>query len=285
MNQRMIAPAFVLSLLGAVAFCVTYVLGGNAQAEGVSLAVAFGAFGTGLILWAKHLLPQDEVIQQRHVVASSETEITEFEDIVKSGAETVTRRKFLAGLGGAAVGAMGIAALFPLRSLGPGSSNYLWHTQWKPGTRLVRENGDPVRPDTLDQGGVLTVWPDGVKKREESATLLIRVPEDEFIPRAGRENWTVQGNVAYSKVCTHVGCPVGLYQEKSRELLCPCHQSAFNVLDGARPVFGPAARSLPQLPLALDAEGYLIAQSDYLEPVGATFWNRDRRDRSEGTAQ
>ena len=81
--------------------------------------------------------------------------------------------------------------------------------------------------------------------------------------------------IAYSKICTHVGCPVGLYQADTHELLCPCHQSTFDVLDGARPRFGPATRSLPQLPLAVDGDGFLTAQSDFTEPVGPGFWNRD----------
>jgi ubiquinol-cytochrome c reductase iron-sulfur subunit len=81
-------------------------------------------------------------------------------------------------------------------------------------------------------------------------------------------------NVAFSKVCTHAGCPVGLYQPSSHELFCPCHQSAFNVLDAAAPTAGPATRPLPQLPLAVDENGFLIASGDYPEPVGPGFWSR-----------
>ena len=107
--------------------------------------------------------------------------------------------------------------------------------------------------------------------------MLIRTRTDQdFTPREGREDWTVENIVAYSKLCTHVGCPVGLYQAEQGLLLCPCHQSTFDVLDGARPVFGPAARSLPQLPLAVDDDGYLIATSDFSGPVGPGFWDRDR---------
>ncbi len=86
--------------------------------------------------------------------------------------------------------------------------------------------------------------------------------------------WTIDGLVAYSKVCTHAGCPVGLYQSESSLLLCPCHQSTFDVLNGAEPTFGPATRALPQLPIAVDEEGFVIATADYSEPVGPGFWNR-----------
>ena len=82
--------------------------------------------------------------------------------------------------------------------------------------------------------------------------------------------------VAYSKVCPHAGCPVGLYEPDTHRLYCPCHQSVFDVLDAAEPKSGPATRPLPQLPLAVDADGYLVARSDYTEPIGPGFWNRDR---------
>jgi ubiquinol-cytochrome c reductase iron-sulfur subunit len=104
--------------------------------------------------------------------------------------------------------------------------------------------------------------------------VLIKVQPGSVRPRKGRESWSPGGNVAYSKICPHVGCPVGLDVESTHQLVCPCHQSTFDVLDGARPLFGPATRSLPQLPLAIDPEGFLVAQSDFHEPVGPGYWNR-----------
>jgi ubiquinol-cytochrome c reductase iron-sulfur subunit len=89
-----------------------------------------------------------------------------------------------------------------------------------------------------------------------------------------RKTWSYDGIVAYSKICTHVGCPVALYEQLTHNLLCPCHQSTFDVTDACKVVFGPASRPLPQLPIAVDAEGYLIAQSDFTEPVGPSFWER-----------
>jgi ubiquinol-cytochrome c reductase iron-sulfur subunit len=92
-------------------------------------------------------------------------------------------------------------------------------------------------------------------------------------PVKGRETWSPQGFVAYSKICTHAGCPVGLYQAQLHELLCPCHQSNFDVLSGARPLFGPAAVALPQLPLRITPDGFLAATGDFSEPVGPYFWH------------
>ena len=124
---------------------------------------------------------------------------------------------------------------------------------------------------------MLTVWPEGHTHAADAPTLLIRTrPTQELKLQGEKVGWVVGDIIAYSKLCTHVGCPVGLYQAEEGLLLCPCHQSTFDVLDGARPVFGPAARPLPQLPLDVDDEGYLIATGDFEEPVGPGFWDRGR---------
>jgi ubiquinol-cytochrome c reductase iron-sulfur subunit len=181
---------------------------------------------------------------------------------------------------GGACAALGVAVLFPIRSLGPRPGKDLKRTPYAGGRRrIVREDGSPIRPDELTTDGLLTVWPERYTDAADAPTLLIRLDEEQerqFRPREGREGWTVEGVVAFSKLCTHAGCPVGLYQAEIGQLLCPCHQSTFDVIDGARPIFGPAARSLPQLPLALDDEGYLIATGDFSGPTGPGFWDRDR---------
>ncbi|MEA2902558.1 MAG: ubiquinol-cytochrome c reductase iron-sulfur subunit, partial [Actinomycetota bacterium] len=175
----------------------------------------------------------------------------------------------------AAGGALALSAVFPVRSLGPAPGKALLTTAWRPGSRLTDTDGRPVRVDTLQVGGTLTAFPQGAEKAGDSSVILIRLEEGVLRPRPGRESWSPRGYVAYSKICPHVGCPVGLYQKDTHELLCPCHQSTFDVLDGARPNFGPATRSLPQLPLAVDPQGFLVAQHDFDEPVGPGFWNRD----------
>ena len=162
---------------------------------------------------------------------------------------------------GAAAGALGLAALFPIASLGPRPGNSLFVTKWRKGSRVVNEQGKSVKVDDLDVGGVITVFPEGhvgVGRLADAADPRRRRRRSR--PDQGRETWAPEGYVAYSKVCTHAGCPVGLYQQDIQRLLCPCHQSTFEVLDGARPVFGPATRSLPQLPLMVDDDGQLRAQ-------------------------
>jgi ubiquinol-cytochrome c reductase iron-sulfur subunit len=144
-------------------------------------------------------------------------------------------------------------------------------------TRVVWDDGSPVRPDALVVGSVVTVWPEGHVDEPDASTLLIKFGADQgFEPKDGREDWTVDDVVAYSKICTHLGCPVGLYQAESGELLCPCHQSTFDAMHWARPVFGPATRALPQLPLGLDDDGYIVATGDFSDPVGPGFFDRGR---------
>jgi ubiquinol-cytochrome c reductase iron-sulfur subunit len=67
---------------------------------------------------------------------------------------------------------------------------------------------------------------------------------------------------------------VALYEQQTHHLLCPCHQSTFDVTEHAKVIFGPAKRPLPQLPITVDAEGYLVAQRDFTEPIGPSFWER-----------
>ena len=147
-------------------------------------------------------------------------------------------------------------------------------TAWRSGARLVTSDGVALRADTLVEGAVMTVFPANHIGAPESATLLLRVPAGVSRVRPGRDAWAPSGNVAYSKICTHAGCPVAIYRHQSHQLYCPCHQSVFDVLDAARPVSGPATRALPQLALGVDGDGYLIARGDYTEPVGPDRWDR-----------
>lgn len=271
---RWIATAFAVSALGAFTLAGTYVAGGQPQVEGASLAVCLAGLGTGLIVWAARLLPEQTVIGPREPLHSTAEEREEFAESFDPGEEMFGRRRFLLRMLTLAAGALGVAALFPIRSLGPSPGNKLKHTAWRKGSRVMNQSGKAVKVGDLDVGGVLTVFPEGHLDAANAQTLLIRVGDDEVKARPGRETWSPEGYIAYSKVCTHAGCPVGLYRTDDHQLLCPCHQSTFDVLDGAKPVFGPAARSLPQLPLRVDESGYLVAQDDYDEPIGPSFWNR-----------
>jgi ubiquinol-cytochrome c reductase iron-sulfur subunit len=263
----------------ALALAVVYWQGGQPQLEGILLAVVLGGIGTGIVLWAKHFMPNDEVEEERYPLESSEEEIADFVHDFEAGESSLRSRRVLVAMGGGACAALGVALLFPIRSLGPRPGKDLKRTAYAGGgLRVVREDGSPVRPEELPTDGIITVWPEGHTDAADSPTLLIRLREDqEFRPREGREDWAVDHVVAFSKLCTHAGCPVGLYQSEIGQLLCPCHQSTFDVLDSCKPIFGPAARALPQLPLATDGEGYLIATGDFSSPTGPGFWDRDRR--------
>ena len=272
------AASFVVAMLAAIALAVVYWQGGQPQAEGILLAISLGGIGVGIVLWAKHFMPDDEVTEERPPVASSEEDIAAFTDDFAAGESTLRSRRILVATAGGACAALGVAVLFPIRSLGPRPGRGLKETPYRLAPiRVVTDEGDPLRPADLEVDGFVTVWPEGYTDAADASTLLIRYRDSQdFQPEAGREDWTVDNIVAYSKLCTHVGCPVGLYQAELGLLLCPCHQSTFDVMEGARPVFGPAARPLPQLPLATDESGYLIATGDFSGPVGPGFWDRGR---------
>jgi ubiquinol-cytochrome c reductase iron-sulfur subunit len=268
---------FALSVIAAIALIVVYLRGGQAQLEGTFLALTAGGIGVGIVLWAKHELGDEEVEEERHDVASSEEDIEAFRADFAAGEEQLSRRKLLMGMLGAAVVAMGAALLLPVRSLGPRPGRGLKETGFRGGARLVNQSGDLIRSDDIPVDGVVTVWPEGQAGAADSPTLLIRTrASQEMQPLDGREDWTPENLIAYSKLCTHTGCPVGLYQSQEGLLLCPCHQSTFDVLHGAEPVFGPAARPLPQLPLAIDEDGVVVATGDFSDPVGPGFWDRER---------
>jgi ubiquinol-cytochrome c reductase iron-sulfur subunit len=262
-----------VTVVAALGLAVVYLRGGQPQAEGALLAIAFAGLAVGFVIWAHHLLPPGPAVQERHELASPESEREELEEDFER-VDVLGRRKLLVRALAAAAGALGIAALFPIRSLGPRPGKTLSQTSWRPGSRLVTDEGRPVRLAEVAIGSLSTVFPEGHAGSADAQTVLVRVAESELQPPEGRESWSPNGLLAYSKVCTHAGCPVGLYQADTHQLLCPCHQSAFDVLDRARPVFGPATRALPQLPLVVDDEGFVRAQSDFHEPIGPAYWDR-----------
>ena len=139
---------------------------------------------------------------------------------------------------------------------------------------MVTKEGLPVRAADVDVGDFLTVFPEGHTDAADSQAVLIRLPVGAFRAPEGREDWAPEGFVVFSKICTHVGCPVGLYQPRTAELFCPCHQSAFDVRAAAEPVAGPATRALPQLPIEIDDAGFVVARGDFSDPVGPGFWTR-----------
>jgi ubiquinol-cytochrome c reductase iron-sulfur subunit len=274
--HRTIALALVVSMAASVGLGVVYALGGQVQLEGVLLFFALGGIAAGFIVWGNKLLPQGPFVQERHPLSAGPAEQKEATEAFEEGAEALERRRLLIRLLTGAFVALGAALVFPVRSLGERPGGSLFRTAWRRGSRVVDENDRPVRPEDLDVGGVLTVFPAGSNGSADSQTLLIKLAAGEYQARPGREDWSVGDCVAFSKVCPHAGCPVGLYEPDTHRLFCPCHQSVFAVLDACEPTSGPATRPLPQLPLTVDAEGYLVARSDFDEPIGPGFWNRGR---------
>ncbi len=271
--ERVAFSCFVVATLAALGLAGVYAAGGQPQAEGTLLGIALLGFGAGLILWAHALMPKGPFAEERHLLATTPEEREAFEDALERDGTLTRRRLLLGGMTGALV-ALGVAFLFPIRSLGPSPGRTLEQTPWRKGLRAITDDGRPVRASEVPLDGLVTIFPEGHPGSADGQVVLMRVDPDALDLPPGRESWTPNGLIGYSKVCTHAGCPVGLYEAQRAQLLCPCHQSAFDVLTGANPVFGPAARALPQLPLSVDAEGYVIAQSDFTEPIGPSYWNR-----------
>lgn len=270
--ERVVAGCFVLSAAAAVALAAVYWRGGQPQLEGLFLGSALMGLSVGFILWGNHLMPQGPVAGPRHDHDDPHARRAMEADVERD--DVVTRRSLILKALGLAAGALGVAAVFPVRSLGPAPGRALLETPWKRGLRLVTADGRPVRLADVPLDGLVTVFPEGHPGSPDGQAVLVRVEPRDLQVAPGREGWSPEGLLAYSKVCTHAGCPVGLYQAETHQLLCPCHQSAFDVLTGAEPVFGPAAAPLPQLPLRVDSAGYVLADGDFSDPVGPAFWRR-----------
>ncbi|MBU6494939.1 MAG: ubiquinol-cytochrome c reductase iron-sulfur subunit [Acidobacteria bacterium] len=275
-----IGVLFLVGIILLVLFAVAFVMNLAPWTLGATLGGGAVSLGAGLIAWGKYLMPRGPFVEERHPLANSEADRDAFAAaIVERGGGIIQRRKFLGGLLGTGMGVFGVVSLFPLvRSLGPMPKGTLFHTDWTTGSYLVDITGRRVNVTDLAVGSITTVYPEGFQNTDNGQavdqTVLIRISNENFTTMKGRETWAPQGYVAYSKLCTHLGCPVGLYEQQLQLLVCPCHQSMFNVANGALPNFGPAPRPLPQLPLMVDSQGYLQSQSDYKEPVGPGFWER-----------
>jgi ubiquinol-cytochrome c reductase iron-sulfur subunit len=296
--ERRIAALFFLTGIASLAFLVIYSVWpfeyemGHGMDKwftpllGITLALALFGIGGGIIVWSKHLLPEEVAVQDRHDGASDpvERKLTGA-TLLSAYEETGIRRRPLLK-GALAVGAapIGIAIAAPfVGGMIKKPGNALFTTAWAKGVHLVRHDGSKIRPDDIKPGGLETVFP-GVpagttNQHADSPTLLIHLREKDAETAIGRarpgyENAHAGNFFAFSKICTHAGCPASLFEQQTNRLLCPCHQSQFDVTDSCRPVFGPATRRLPQLPITLDDEGYFVAQSDYKEPTGPAFWER-----------
>ena len=305
--ERQVATMFLLSMVMVVLFIVAYVavdknavvyvpvlgtVGASTLALGFTLGAGIFLIGAGAIQWAKKLMPDVEVVQERHEMASPKEATAEAEanyqrGKVESGFAqyTIIRRTLIGAL-----------ALFPiplivaLRDLwvtppgSPSPDQILSKTLWRAGERiLVAGTEQPIKPEEFPVGSLISAIPAELPAEEEAsgnlnaltkaAIILVRMDPNEIVAQQG-DGWDYQGILAYSKICTHVGCPIALYEHRTHHLLCPCHQSTFDLADAGNVVFGPAARRMPQLPIGVDEEGFLIAKSDFQQPVGPSFWER-----------
>ena len=297
--ERQVAILFTLSAMGTLLLIFSFFFIGderfifvpvmgttNLQQLGIGLGMAIALFciGAGAIHWAKTLMPDEEFVIQRHEFRSEEEDRSEFVKTVKEGAANagLGRRPLIKRTLAGALGLSGIIPIILLRDLGPLPGDDLKKTSWKAGTRLVTDPGDRyLRPEDLEIGAVAQVLPEMPVGKErhlediaKDAVLLIRLRPEEFNLDAERLSWTYEGIIAFSKICSHMGCAVALYEQTTKHLLCPCHQSTFDVTRAAKVIFGPSARPLPQLAVTVDAQGYLVAQAPFSEPVGPSFWGR-----------
>ncbi len=305
--ERQVVMLFTLSVLGTLFAIVSYFVWrpDNSFAGlrlsnlmlGLGMATSLFFLGVGAVHWAKTLMPDHEVIEMRHAMRGSDEDRKAAVKVIDAGAveSGIGRRPLIRN------SLLGAMALFPLpgilllRDLGPLPRDVLNHTLWgkkidEGGTsrmrRLTRDPlGTPIKASEVTLGSVFHVIPEGLNDEEgkleekaKAAVLLVRIEPDKIVePDPNREGWDVDGIFAYSKICTHVGCPVALYEQQTHHLLCPCHQSTFDMTQYCKVIFGPAKRPLPQLPITVDDEGYLIAQSDFHEPTGPSFWERGER--------
>lgn len=288
--ERIAALCFLLSVAGSIGFIAAYVifqvhtltgvLHSN-LALGLSMGLAFLGLAFGMTIWVRSLMPDVELTEARKPMRSAAEDRDAFAETFEVGAQAsqIVKRPLLRRTLIAAGVVAAVPPLMLVRDMGPLPENSLAHTVWRRGMRLLNYGANtPIRPaDFSSPGSMISVVPDGYQDDfdalAKAAVIIIKFAPGQ-IEKPTNMNWVVDNIVAYSKICTHVGCPAALYEQTTHHILCPCHQSTFDAARGAQVIFGPATRPLPQLPMTTDAEGYLVAASDFTEPVGPTYWER-----------
>ncbi|WP_432524474.1 cytochrome bc1 complex Rieske iron-sulfur subunit [Kineococcus esterisolvens] len=290
--ERQVASLLLLSILGSIGIIASIIgikydggfdrISTSTRAIGLCMFVSLFALGVGAVHWAKTLMPDDERIDYRHRQRGTTAEREEAVAILKEGSAEagLGRRPLIRNTLVGALALFPLPAVFFFRDTGPLPGNSLSVTMWEEGTHLIKDpTGGRIRAADMVYRAVVHVMPEGIDEVEhplnekaKSAVLLMRLDESQLTPKSAE--WGVDGIVAYSKICTHMGCPVALYEQQTHHLLCPCHQSTFDVEQDCKVIFGPAKRPLPQLPIRVDADGYLQASSGFHEAVGPSFWER-----------
>ena len=308
--ERQVAGMFILAALMIIGFTVSYFAfspgpGGEVVGDwgasnlvlGLTLGLALLLIGLGLIQWARKLMGDHEIEEYRHGAASSPEDREESLAAFYQGAEEsgFTRRKLIRNSLLTSLALLGIPTIVMLRDLGPLPGDKPAYTVWKKGMQVRLDvTGAPIKPSDLEVGTLVNAEPEVFFEHEDAngnvvpglegvelqnakakaAVILVRMQPDDITPSHQAKNWGIDGILCFSKICTHVGCPISLWEQQTHNVLCPCHQSTFDLADNAKVIFGPAARPLPQLPIELDDEGYIVAQSDFTEPVGPSYWER-----------
>ncbi|WP_406449291.1 Rieske (2Fe-2S) protein [Streptomyces sp. NBC_00876] len=298
-SERAVAFMFTLSMLATVGFIASYVIFpvdkivfifpfGHVSALnfslGLTLGVALFAIGAGAVHWARTLMSDVEVADERHAIAAEpEVKAKVLADFAAGAEESAFgRRKLIRNTMFGALALVPLAGVVLLRDLGPLPEKKLRSTLWAKGKQLINMNTmEPLRPEDVIVGSLTFAMPEGLEEDAhdfqtqiaKAALMIIRIEPDNIKDKRERE-WAHEGIVAFSKICTHVGCPISLYEQQTHHVLCPCHQSTFDLSDGARVIFGPAGHALPQLRIGVNSEGNLEALGDFEEPVGPAFWER-----------
>jgi ubiquinol-cytochrome c reductase iron-sulfur subunit len=296
--ERQVAAMFGLSALGTIITMVAYYavqlddelsfvefMGRTRLSNfllGFGLFLALFFLGAGAIHWAKTLMPDDERVEYRHLQRGTDEERADAVRILQEGSTEsgLGRRPLLRNSLIGAMALLPLPAVVFLRDTGPLPEDALSRTVWKAGTRLTLDpTGEPVKAESMTIGSLAHIMPEGIEEtrhvldeRAKAAVLLVRLNPADLA--AESQVGAYEGIVAYSKICTHMGCPVALYEQQTHHLLCPCHQSTFDLTDNCKVIFGPARRPLPQLPITVDDEGYLVAKDGFSEAVGPSFWER-----------
>ncbi|SFX07104.1 Rieske (2Fe-2S) protein [Streptomyces atratus] len=298
-SERTVALMFTLSMLATVGFIASYVIFpvdkivyiwpfGHVSALnfslGLTLGVALFTIGAGAVHWARTLMSDVEVADDRHAIeAEPEVKAKVLADFAAGAEESAFgRRKLIRNTMFGALALVPLSGVMLLRDLGPLPEKKLRNTLWAKGKQLINMNTmEPLRPEDVAVGSLTFAMPEGLEEDAhdfqnqiaKAALMIIRIEPDNIKDKRERE-WAHEGIVAFSKICTHVGCPISLYEQQTHHVLCPCHQSTFDLSDGARVIFGPAGHALPQLRIGVNAEGNLEALGDFEEPVGPAFWER-----------
>jgi ubiquinol-cytochrome c reductase iron-sulfur subunit len=279
--QSLVAMLLALTGLAALGLVALFIFDPNTQLLGLAGGLALGLLAGALVLAGGWLVPQETSVEHRPRPVADGEEAKRVVDQARAGVEGITRRRLLVGAAGAAGAGLTAAVAIPVVALGPGIEDQLSQTPWRVGQALVDEQGKPILAATVTEGSFLTAFPQGADQESlGSPVVLVRVDPATLELPAERSGWAPEGILAYSKICTHAACAISLYrsplspstQARGPALVCPCHYSTFDVLDGGSVEFGPAGRGLPQLPLMIDNTGVLRANGPMSGPIGPAWW-------------